>query len=210
MWMPRVHITWLPWEPGTSRNYSLAPAEMDVRCLQTSPLRHTVTSQSKKKLDMSPTWAPLQAPSNTLQTALQQLFSHPPCNHLFISSAQCLAGKILLVSFDGNCATQVKSLVLFLSFLVTTTSEFNSAGCFRTAAYAWQNIKELSTFLTYVLLPRAYNLAEKMLRAEDQHSKSQCGGSISFQLWEGKQYVIFITINRRLLWGFYFPDFFLF
>lgn len=28
MWMPRAHVTWLPWEPGTSRNDSLAPAEM--------------------------------------------------------------------------------------------------------------------------------------------------------------------------------------
>lgn len=116
--------------------------------------------------------------------------------------------KMLLVSFDGNSATQVKPLVLFLSFVVTTTSEFNSAACFSTAAFAWKNTKELSTFLTYILLSRAYNLAEKMLTAEDQHSKSQCGGSISFQLWEGKQYVIFITINKRLLWGFYFLDFF--
>lgn len=121
---------------------------------------------------------------------------------------QCLSGKMLLVSFDGNSATQVKSPVLFSSFAVTTTSEFNSAACFSTAVFAWQNIKELSTFLPYILLSRVYNLAGKMLTAEDQHSKSQCGGSISFQLWEGKQYVIFITINRRLLWGFYFLDFF--
>lgn len=124
------------------------------------------------------------------------------------SLPQCLSGKMLLVSFDGNSATQVRLLVLFSSFVVTTTSEFNSAACFSTAVFAWQNIKELSTFLPYILLSRAYNLAGKMLTAEDQHSKSQCGGSISFQLWEGKQYVIFITISRRPFWGFYFLDFF--
>lgn len=175
-----------------------------------------VPSGTQSLLKAKRNWTcPLPEPHFKHQATLyrQHYSSSFHTHHAIISLfplPQCLAGKILLVSFDGNCATQVKSLVLFLSFLVTTTSEFNSAGCFRTAVYAWQNIKELSTFLTYILLPRAYNLAEKMLRAEDQHSKSQCGGSISFQLWEGKQYVIFITINRRLLWGFYFPDFFLF
>lgn len=189
---------------------SQIPAEMDVRCPQTSPLRHTIVSQSKKKLDTSPTCVPLQAPSNTADSMTAALFTPTMQSSLYFLCSSALQAKILLVSFDGNTATQVKSLVLFLSFVVTTTSEFNSAGWFSTAVFAWQNIKELSTFLTYILLRRAYNLAEKMLRAEDQHSKSQCGGSISFQFWEGKQYVIFITINRRLLWGFYFLDFFLF
>lgn len=200
MWMPRVQVPWLPWEPGTSRN------GVDVRCPQTSPLRHTVISQSKKELDTSPTCALLQA------TLCRQHYSSSFHTHNAVISLfplpQSLSGKMLLVSFDGKSATQVKSLVLFLSFVVTTTSEFNSAACFSTAVFAWKNTKELSTFLTYILLSRAYNLAEKMLTAEDQHSKSQCGGSISFQLWEGKQYVIFITINRKLLWGFYFLDFF--
>jgi len=52
--------------------------------------------------------------------------------------AQHLSGKTLLVSFNGNSATQVKSLVLFSSFVATAISEFNSAACFSTATFAWQ------------------------------------------------------------------------
>lgn len=210
MWMPRVHVTWLPWEPGTSRNDSLAPAEM----VWMSDVLRRVPSGTESFLKAKRNWTHvLPVPHFKHQAALcrqhhsRSLHTHNADISLF-PLPHCLSGKMLLVSFDGNSATQVKSLVLFLPFVVTTTSEFNSAACFSTAVFAWQNIKELSTFLTYILLSRAYNLAEKMLTAEDQHSKSQCGGSISFQLWEGKQYVIFITINRRLLWDFYFLDFF--
>lgn len=145
---------------------------------------------------------------HSADNVIPALFSPPAAVVSFFPLPQCLSGKMLPVSFDGNSATQVKSLVLFSSFVVTATSEFNTAACFSAAVFAWQKIKELSTFLPYILLSGVYNLAGKMLTAEDQHSKSQCGGSLSFQLWEGKQYVIFITINRRLLWGFYFLDFF--
>lgn len=202
LWLPAVHVTWLPWELGTSRN------GMDVRCPQTVP--SGTLSFLKAKRNWTHHWPVPHFKHQAMLCRQHYCSSFHPHNaaiSLFPLS-QCLSGKMVLVSFDGNSATQVKSLVLFSSFVVTTTSEFNSAACFSTAVFAWRNIKELSTFIPYILLSRVYNLAGKMLTAEDQHSKSQCGGSISFQLWEGKQYVIFITINRRLLWGFYFLDFF--
>lgn len=49
---------------------------------------------------------------------------------------QYLSGEMLLVRFDANSATEVKALVLVLSFVVTATSEFNSAVCFSTARFA--------------------------------------------------------------------------
>lgn len=59
---------------------------------------------------------------------------------------QCLSGKMLLVSFDGNSATQVKSPVLFSSFVVTTTSEFNSAACFSTRCLHDKILKSFPPF----------------------------------------------------------------
>lgn len=185
MWMPRAHGSWLPWEPGTSTNDSLAPADM----VWMSGVLKLVPSGTQSFLKAKRNWThPLPVPYFKHQATLcRQHYSSSFHTHNAVISLfplpHSLSGKMLLVSFDGNSATQVKSLVLFLSFVVITTSEFNSAACFSAAVFAWQNTKELSTFLTYILLSRAYNLAEKMLTAEDQHSKSQCGGSISFQLW---------------------------
>lgn len=209
LWMPKVHVS-----PTAGAQPSPQPAPWQkLRTGSTSP--RTLLSDARAFLKGKRDWTHhLPVPHFKHRATLRRqrhtssFLPAPAAVISFFPLPQCLSGKMLPVSFDGNSATQVKSLVLFSSFVVTATSEFNTAACFSAAVFAWQKIKELSTFLPYILLSGVYNLAGKMLTAEDQHSKSQCGGSLSFQLWEGKQYVIFITFNRRLLWGFYFLDFF--
>lgn len=62
---------------------------------------------------------------------------------------QRLSGKMLPLSFDGNSATQVKSLLLFSSFVVTATSKFNRSVRFSTAMFAWQKIRAFHLFTIY-------------------------------------------------------------